>query len=489
MENAGHKNVSVADKVNEIGFGWYQVQAFILCSGFVIAEACCIATASGLNDAIRSEFDLETEFWKSFHLLTVFIGFALGTLSSGTLGDSFGRRLPMLIGYAGLVATAVMLYFSGTYEFLVTGFFCLGFFAALGVPAAFISISEISPTHLRGVTMAAMGAAFCAGELWAACGLRLIAPYLISVHWRQVFLWMALVPASLLTFGMISRVTRFDTPLFLAVRGSREDIFGVIDLIAEMNGKLACSLKPNEELVASKEHGFTLPEALIRLTNWPQFLYLAVLCFIFFSKDMAFFGMSVFWPLAWRTGMRVGGMYPATELMVTAVLGFPGVGFAMLIMYAQGRRAAFTLATILAALGVIAIHGILEEDAKTGLIGVFLFKFFYPTQQMITAILPSEIFSTRLRAWSYSFVGFFGRLSTLIAPFIVQNSKKSFLAINSALMIGAVFLVWFLPETKDCDLGSSRDSLDGRLVTGRKDSKAAYGSFQDSNLEEGQKSY
>ena len=48
-----------------------------------------------------------------------------------------------------------------SYSALCLGFSLFGFFAGLGIPAAFIALAEVCPNKLRGVTNAAMAFAFC----------------------------------------------------------------------------------------------------------------------------------------------------------------------------------------------------------------------------------------------------------------------------------------------------------------------------------------
>jgi MFS transporter, putative metabolite:H+ symporter len=471
------RSVTVADKINDIGFGNYHIQVFILCSGFVIAEAGSLGTASGLSEAIRVQYHLITDFERSFHMLMTFLGFALGTLASGLCGDALGRRAPMFVGYIGLLIADIGVFLAPNYLLLLWGFFSVGFFAALGVPAAFITIAEVTPTRLRGVTNAAMSIAFCLGELWSALGLRIILPKLVGSQWRLVLLWSAVPAVALLLFGLFSRVTRYDTPAFLGVRGRSQELVGLINLMAEMNGKSASYMCLDEEVTIEKEDVLSLRQALVRLTTYPQMIYLMTISFLFFVKDMAFYGMGVFWPLAWSQGMKFG-VYPATEMILTASLGLPGVAVAMALIYLLPRRLAYSLGALLAASGVVAIQGILDGQMYTGLAGVIFFKLFYPTQQMTTFLFPSEVFSTQVRVWSMSIIGFVGRSATLLAPVVVNSSKHNFLLLNSSLMCAALLAVWSLPETKDLELLHSSDTSEQAKVSSKQDFEANYGSVE-----------
>ena len=86
-----------------------------------------------------------------------FIGFTLGTMASGPLGDSFGRRNPMILGYCGVVITAACTTMAMN-VYMLSGFrLIMGFFAGIGIPVACITISEVFPSAHRGMATAGLG--------------------------------------------------------------------------------------------------------------------------------------------------------------------------------------------------------------------------------------------------------------------------------------------------------------------------------------------
>jgi len=475
--------VTVAEKIDEIGFGFYQLQVFVLCAGVVVSEACFLQTAAGLASSVAQEFNIDWDFGKAAQMLSAYVGFALGTLSSGTLGDVFGRRWPIALGYLGMLVCAGLLCFAANYALLCLGFFSLGYFAGVGIPAAFIVVAEVSPTQVRGVTTAAMAVAFCSGEFWSAAGFRLLLPDLVGERWRAMILWAMIPPTLMLCFGLLSPVTRFDTPPFLGIRSRSTDLVGVMNLIAAMNGKQDCTMNIETEVPVDKEDEIGLAKALTMLTRGRQLLFVAVFCVLFFVKDLAFYGMGLFWPLAWRESKGMPGIYPAMELLLTSSLGFPGVAVAMIFMFILPRRLAFAASALLCGLGCFAVHGILDDELALGLTGVVTFKLFYATTQMTTFILPSEVFSTQVRVWGLSIVAFSGRLATLAAPIIINKSRHSFLFLTTSLLISCTALVWVLPETKDRELLNSFSEVEGKSLLSKKDCESQYGSASSSSKE------
>merc|ERR1719282_2054160 len=118
--------------------------------------------------------------------------------------------------------------------------------------------------------------------------------------------------------------------------------------------------------------------------------------------------MGVFWPLAWKeSNFRIMN---STELTLTAAIGIPGVGIAMVIMYLLPRRIALSSSAIICAVAAFIIKGLLAKHTAA-FIGVVIFKLFFPTLQMVTMLFPSEVFPTQVRVWAWSFVSFFGRIA------------------------------------------------------------------------------
>jgi len=440
---------SVSDKINEIGFGLYQVHVFVLCAGVVVAESGGLQTSAALASAIMQEYKVKGDLAQEAQMLSTYMGFALGTISSGFLGDYAGRRLPIFVAYLGMCCSVVGLYLMQTYASLCLGFCSFGFFGGLGIPAAFIALAEVCPSKLRGVTNAAMAFAFCFGDVWCALGFRILLPELVGKAWHGMLLWIGIPPFLLLAFGLISPVARLDTAHFLSARGQLESV-KVLELMASMNdsGRVDLSAMAPEH----EEKPVSVSDALQSLTSRENSLSVQALSVMFFVKDLAFYGMGAFLPLAWRKSSVLEGALPATELLCTALVGVPGVLVAMILIFSLPRRLAYAVAAGICAIGVYAVHGILDQQALFGVTGVVFYKLFYPTAQMITFLFPAEVFSTQIRVWSMSIIAFCGRMAPLAVPWIVHTSQHLFLFLTMGFFVLASLLVWSLPETKDTEL-------------------------------------
>eukprot|EP00440_Ansanella_granifera_P049186 gb/GFBE01053294.1/.p1 GENE.gb/GFBE01053294.1/~~gb/GFBE01053294.1/.p1 ORF type:complete len:508 (+),score=101.15 gb/GFBE01053294.1/:1-1524(+) len=446
---------SVSQFINEFGLGLYQVQWFILCSGFIISEAALLSVVSGVAADVSAELGTSSTLGKSGVMTCAFTGLMCGAILAGSMADSLGRRAPLFLGYAGLICTAAMLAIHHSALVLYALLFILGCCAGTGVPVAFIILSEVSPKAFRGMCTGAMAVSWCLGELWAGVGLWYIMPQLEQGPWRMAIVWATAPSVVMMLFGSLSRVARFDTAQWLSVKGRRDDVFMAVNLMAEMNGKELLSSRQSLRMEDTPKGDAGFMEAVNTLQETPMRLHTLVLAVLFFGKDFTGYGMGVFWPLAWEHVHEMN-FSPATELCATALLGIPGVCIAMLLMHLLPRRVALATAAGACAAAVACLLR-LESGSPLGLVGVALFKLFFPTWQMVMMLLPSEIFPTRIKGVAYSCVAVCGRSATVIAPASVSESRQEFLSVCCAIALLTTFLARSLPETKDAGLAGHSD--------------------------------
>jgi len=445
------KEVVLADRIEELGFGWYQIQVWILSSGFIIAEGAEVQMASGLVHAMQEEFNVVTHLGKAMLMTWTFIGFTLGTMASGPLGDSFGRRNPMILGYCGVVITAACTTMAMNVYMLYGFRLIMGFFAGIGIPVACITISEVFPSAHRGMATAGLGIAYVLGELWAASGLMMLMPDLVHGSWRLLIAWSTIPAVSLFLCGMLSPVTKYDTPFFLASRGKTEELRDVLNLMAETNNKPQLKLADDDAVICQVPEKIAFAKVLPTLLRPPLISKVCILSFMMFAKDFACFGSGVFWPQLWARIDGLDKVNPGQELVVTAALGIPGVLLAVLLMKVLPRKTGIVFCASACSMSAVLLRG-LSSGKTSGFLGVLGFKLLFPTWQMTTMLLPSELFGTQIRGWGFSCAASIGRLATVVSPFAVELGTQGFSGLLSLLALGAALAVLLLPETKDCEL-------------------------------------
>jgi len=439
-------SASIEDHIAKIGFGWYQIHAYIFCCGFIIAEAAAITVSSGNVIAMSDYFDIPEGFGRSSLMTCTFTGFAIGTFISGPLSDYIGRQTTALIAYNGMVVAGSAIFLNDVRLLVYFDNAALGVFAGLGIPVAFIVMAELTPVHLRGICTAAAGFAFVIGELWAAFGLWCFNLDLQTGMWRQLVIWATIPSAVLMLVGLASGVARKETPQWIALNRGTKAASEVINLMARTNGASdrTCIDIDDAQSQAISSSGLWAQWSM--LANQPYLLYTIVLASLFFVKDLIFYGSSVFWPLTWSQLNALEDLTPAAKLMITEACAIPGYGLAMIIMSRFPRRSAYCGACCIVAVASVCMIS-LRSAIYVGLVGGALLRLFFPTMKMITLLLPSEIFPVEIRGVGFSMAALCGRIATVAAPSIVHAAGHSFLiSVSSVTAIGAL-LVFFLPET------------------------------------------
>lgn len=470
----GGEEFTVGHHIDKIGFGWYQLQAFIFCVGAIWCEGTNLSSISGIKVPIYTEFHITSDLGQSMLVASLFIGFGIGTGTSGSVGDVKGRRAPMMVGFIGIAFTQILLYMMPYMIGIYVLVFALGFFAGFPIPAAVTMMSEVVPGSARGLTIGALALGFSMGELTSAVGLRIFVPDLLNGAWRCQLLWAAIPPVFLLLLGLFCNATRFDSAHFLAAHNYQGDLKQVLNLMAQMNGKPELTIQ--DDIPGTEgEADVTFSEVSGYLFRGSMGIQTLVLCVMFFTFNWGYYGTVDFWPIAWES-MNIKGITAATELIFTALIGFLGVPVAMFTMSQVHRRPGVCLSAFFCFGASICLKGLLIDNVAEGWIGVIVFKIFWMTFQMTNYILPTEIYPTRISVWGWSIVCFFGRLGCIMAPFAISFSLNFFIVGLATLLAVSAAVVWLLPETFDVDI----EALDAPLEDTALNDKLAgtYGSLK-----------
>jgi MFS family permease len=444
------EELTVQRRIDQIGFGIYQLQVFLFAAGSLWCEGTQLSIISGVKTLVYTEFHITSDLGECVLMTILYIGFACGTGLSGNVGDTKGRRLPILIGYSGIVVSQLLLYFTYQLWLFYCFIFLLGFFAAFAIPAAIAMLTEVMPKDFRGLFGAALCIGFSCGELTSAIGLRFFCPNLSTGPYRDALLFACIPPVFLLVAGLILPVTRFDSPQFLASHNRQKELRGCLNLMATMNGRPELELKsdlPGED----GEADVSFSEVLAILGNGPMGTWTVVLCIMFFTFNYGYYGTVDFWPIGW-SGMHLAGVDKATELIYTALIGLCGVPVAVYTMAEINRRDGACFAAVMCAIAAVCLHGLLHDEILLGWVGVIMFKVFWMTFQMTTMNLPNELYTPRVSVGAWAIICFVGRIGSVIVPTIVTYTEAGFLVLLSILLVLSAIAVWWLPETQGVDI-------------------------------------
>jgi putative MFS transporter len=389
-------------------------------------DACDIYMAPGVLGAlVKSGWsDLATN---ATFLSATFIGMLIGTVSSGLIGDRFGRRFSyqfnlLIFGAASLAAA-----FAPNMAVLIALRFVMGIGLGGEIVIGYSTLSEFMPRAFRGRAVAILSALTNSAVVAAGFGGLWIIP---SLGWQYMF---GIVGVAAL-FVWILRKNMPESPRWLESRGRTTEAEALLRSIETEVAKSA-TLPPVDQGIAGIIDAGRFSELfgsnLIRST------ILATIIAIVGS-------ISLYGFLSWvPTFLIKQGLSLNSSLTVTALMGLGaplgGILAALLADRVSRIKALVALTLLEAVLGVAYIYTQTQMELVAVGFGVTLSA--YALVAMGFGLYLPELFPTRLRLRGVSVANSVGRLSGAGIQFVIVALFTNFgVAAVAALLIGALFI-------------------------------------------------
>lgn len=421
---------AVQSHINELGFGRFQLMMLVATGGLMMSEGAEVLIMGSVTKLLGQVWDLNG-FLKGFMVSMVYVGFAIGNLFAGSLGDRFGRRPTILLSYAVIGIFGFLTSFAESPAVMVFLRSIVGVGVGLGFPCIFSLIPEVVPMHLRGAISSAMIGFMVVGELWASLGVLVLDPNLLDTHgWRNLCRWSALPPMLLLAF-----CSRYlcESPLFLARQGREEELNEMLGSVAAWNWKKA---PPRVELT-----GFGAADAMAAESDPPAFSWSKAVSKIFsgryavtavvlmvanFTKDFSYFGLNYVFPQYFQLMVLTHPSWQVStggEMVVTSLVAFPGVALAVWLTQSSwcGNLTMLTWSSFvggLAAFGLFDVFPAWLNFPCVCLVKVFALAYF------IAVVVNMEVFPTSIRTTAVGLCTCFGRIGSISAPLVFQLSVR-----------------------------------------------------------------
>lgn len=340
-----------------------------------------------------------------------FIGMAVGSAMAGSLADRYGRKAVFmwtLLIYS--IATGLTAAAWGVGIFIVLRFF-VGFGLGGELPVATAYVLESSPEEQRGRRVVLLEMFYAFGSLAAAIISRLVIP---SIGWRMVFLIGAL-PA---LYVFVLRRQLPESPKFTSLV-KRPPIREVIYML--WTDRLAKS----------------------SFVTWV----------LWFVMNFAFYGM-VLWLPAILVGKGYSLVHSLSFVLIMNIAQIPGYLTAAWLVEKWGRKRTLVPAMLLSALAALGF-GYAQGTLWIFVFGILL-NYFMLGAWAGTYIFTVEQFPTEARASGIGWAAGFGRIGSIIAPFLVGAMIAAHVSFTTvftmffiALMVGFIVVWGFGRETKD----------------------------------------
>jgi putative MFS transporter len=448
LKNTGEESMSAAGKsdgvnagarLDRLPFSAFHRRIILLIGTGMFLDACDIYMAPGVLGALVKAgwSDLATN---ATFLSATFIGMLLGTLSSGVLGDRFGRRFSyqfnlLLFGGASLAAA-----FAPNMTVLIALRFLMGIGLGGEIVIGYSTLSEFMPRAVRGRAVAILSAITNTAVVATGFGGLWIIP---SFGWHYMF---GIVGIAAL-FVWVQRKNMPESPRWLESRGRTVEADALLRSIEAEVAKSG-TLPPIEPGAAGIIDAGRFSELfgpdLIRST------ILATIVGIVGS-------ISLYGFLSWvPTFLVKQGLSLNSSLAMTALMGLGaplgGVLAALLADRVSRIKLLITLTLFEAILGVAYVYT--QTQAELVAVGFGVTLSAYALVAAGFGLYLPELFPTRLRLRGVSVANCVGRLSGAGIQFVIVALFTSYgvtavaAFLVSALLIQALALAVLGRETK-----------------------------------------
>ncbi len=174
---------------NHVGFNIEQFKIFTVMIFFAIADGFIMTSNSLIVQVISTPWDL-SELMKGILGSGVFLGFTLGSLFSGTICDSKGRKYAYIISCFINSLSGLLGYFSKSAIAIIISNNILGFGMGIGLSSIFTLMSEVCNQRYRSILLTGIWVFFPSGGILAAIlSLKLEIYDYHNSNWRLVMLF------------------------------------------------------------------------------------------------------------------------------------------------------------------------------------------------------------------------------------------------------------------------------------------------------------
>ncbi len=378
-----------------------------------------------------------------------FVGMAVGASLGGLLADKVGRRqvfaLTLLV--YGLATGAAAL--STGLIMLVALRFVVGLGLGAELPVASTLVSEYAPKAIRGRVVVALEAFWALGWIMAA----LIGYFVVPTGdngWR----WALAIGAVPAVYALVVRYGLPESVRYLERRGRHDEAEAAVRRYEEAAGVAApeptTEPSPAAARTATDEAAVPAPSGEESIWSARFRRRTAALWVVWFCINLSYYGAFLWLPtLLVNDGFTLVKSFQYTLIITLAQL--PGYAVSAWLIEVWGRRV--TLATFLVGSAVSALLFGTADSVTTILVFGMLLSFFNLGAWGALYAVGPELYPTGVRGTGAGAAAAFGRIASIIAPFMVPplvtlGGTWLVFAVFGAAFAVAAAATFGLPELK-----------------------------------------
>eukprot|EP00116_Pleurobrachia_bachei_P000701 sb/3460963/ len=415
----------VNDVIERAGWGWYQHKVLL-----VMGAACFVDSAELLLQTIIIP-NLEclwslSSIQKAVIPSSIFICYAVGSMTSGYFADKFGRYWVLMINIYALLISSICSGFASNYYVYVIFRSIVGFCVGGNYACSVIYAQEFMPVKFRSWNILFLALFWSAGGIYECCAAILVMKF--SNGWRyQIFLTGLPIVAMLVAMYFMD-----ESPRYLVINNRKEEAQQVLEKICSDNkikhikGELYVQDERNgafSEIWAKPHTSGSIQMTIHFICN--TFLVSGVLMLIPLMMSHNYCDMNLWFN---TTHIDAGGctVYTAAEfevLMVIELFFLPGMLIAAVLSESVGRRSTVIVA-VFAGAGFTLMLAFCWDISQMYTI-LFFCVFFYGAYNEVIFLYAIEFYATYMRGTAFGAQNGIGKLGAAVATFITTAFNDS----------------------------------------------------------------
>jgi putative MFS transporter len=400
---------------------------------------------------------------------STFIGFLIGALAAGALGDLIGRRAVMMSALAFYSAASLVSAAADTWPSFLAARIVAGI--GNGAESAIIApyLAEFVSRRYRGMFTGALSGFFSFGFVAAA----LLGYFIVPAQengWRIVIVITA-VPVVILLWW---RRALPESPRWLESRGREAEAAAVLDRIEATFSRDGIDLpQPTVEAVASLGKAGTLSDNFRTLISGRQARVTVMTWIMWLSITYSYYAFFVWIPsLLVQNGMSITKSFAYSLAIYCAQV--PGYFTAAWFNERVGRQATIAGYMLLGGVSALGLAGA-KSDSSIMVAGICLSFLMNGTYAGVYAY-TAEVFPTAIRTTGAGLASAIGRIGAIVSPILVGYLYEPFgfvgvFGVTTAVLLlgaGSVLLLGIPTRGRSLEEIAESDMQIGAFPTLRK---------------------
>jgi putative MFS transporter len=427
--------------IDGLGFGRAQIKVLLLGGGVWASDGCELAMVCTLIGVTKKEFGLGS--YEAGTLATfAFVGLFIGCLVGGCMGDYFGRRIPIMMSYAGVAVFGGCTALAGNYLSLVLMRLLCGVSMGLGMASSQVLLSEITPYKWRMVMSALRHSIFVTGYMYACLLFWWFDYTLEKLPWRHCFV-LGVIPPVISLLLSIPFLT--ESPVWLGSVGEHERAHKEFDAMRRLNGRPAAPIEYDRfqgMLGSQGSTGIKLQMQLILGSGaLGATMVLVCACVVI---NLQVYGHTYGAPkiLIKAHQEEDHGIAPAATLFYESLVGFVGA-LATVVGTVLTRKQGINVGLFLVSLFMAGIGGFALMQPRWWLVVAVFQVSFFGRKILVDFVFQfvyqaaSEIYPTRVLATGCGVTISCGRLGAILAPIIFEACRQATNRLESFYYVSA----------------------------------------------------